>query len=330
MVKDWLKVILVGIMFLATSSLLVLATFFRPSVGSIIVTTNPSGAEIWLDGRLIAKTPAKLEDVPTGNHKIKLGKEGFYSIEQDTKVNEKQTTTLPLYSLQPNQPNNKNTNSDIASSPSERIKEFRRLAEESYNKGDYILPIKSSAFYFSNAVLAINPTDSQANLIIKNVHDALSKDAEIAWQKNDLGTALLLYTQIKENFPEDVVALENLKRLQIKLTARRNMIPHLLHLGENALNNDRLIAPNGNNAYYFVSQVLSIEPTNQQALDLKLQIKEALLAQAEDLTSRDDLQAAVKTYERMLYLFPEDSRIPSKIQILTDQIEQQSNATKRE
>lgn len=330
MVKHWLKVIMVGIMFLATSSLLVVATFFRPSLGSIIVTTNPSGAEIWLDGRLIAKTPAKLEDVPTGTHKIKLGKEGFYAIEQDVKISEKQTTTLPLYSLQPNQLNKKTNNSDIASSPSERTKEFRRLAEDAYNRGDYVFPNKNSALYFNNAVLAINPTDTQATLLIKKIHQALSKEAETAWQKNDLGTALLIYTQITENFPEDDVALETLKRVQTKLATRHTMIPHLLHLGENALNNDRLIAPNGNSAYYFVSQVLAIEPNNSQALNLRLYIKESLLTQAEDLTSRDDLQGAVKTYEKMLYLFPEDSRIPSKIQILTDQIEQQSNATKRE
>lgn len=327
MLKSWLRVLFIGILFLASSSLLVALTFFQSSVGSIIVTTNPSGAQIWLDNRLIAKTPAKLEDVPTGKHKIKIIKDGFYFLEQEIKVEEKQTTTLPLFSLRSNKPIIE-TVSNIESSPAERIKEFRRLAEGAYMRGDYTFPPNNSAIYFNNAVLAINPNDKQAIELHKNIYDALSKQAEVAWDKGDLGTALSACSQIAAYFPDDKDALEALKSVKNKLATRRNMIPHLLRLTDLALDNERWISPSGNNAYYFTSQILAIDPNNPEALTLRLHIKDSLLNSAGDLISKDDLQGAVKLYEKMLPLFPEDSRITSKITVINEQIEQQSNATK--
>ena len=329
MLKRWLKVFGIGTLFLATSSLLVVLACFQSSVGSIIVTTNPSGAQIWLDGRLIAKTPAKLEDVPTGSHKVKISKEGFYLLEQEIKVEEKQTTTLPLFSLRSNKPVIE-TVSNIESSPAERIKEFRRLAEGAYMRGDYAFPPNSSAIYFNNAVLAINPSDSQAMQLHKNIYESLSKQAETAWEKSDLGTALSAYSQIAAHFPDDEDALEALKSVKSKLATRRNMIPHLLRLADLAIVSGRTISPSGNNAYYFASQILAIEPNTPEALTLRLRIKENLLVVAGDLISKDDLQGAIKIYEKILPLFPEDSRINSKITVINDQIEQQSNARKRE
>lgn len=328
MLKYWLKVFCSGVLFLATSVLLVMLTFFQSSLGSIIVTTNPSGAEIWLNDKLIAKTPAKLEDVPIGKHKVKIIKEGFYSLEQEVKVEEKQTTTLPLFSLRSNKPIVE-TVSNPESSPAERIKEFRRLAEGAYMRGDYAFPLNSSAIYYNNAVLAINPNDKQALQLHKNIYESLSKQAEVAWEKGDLGTALSACSQIAAHFPDDKDALEALKSVKNKLASRKSMIPHLLRLADLSLNKGRWVSPTGNNAYYFTSQILSIEPNNPEALTLRLRIKENLLEFAGDLISKDDLQGAIKLYGKILPLFPEDSRIISKIAVINDQIEQQTNATKR-
>ena len=73
-----------------------------------------------------------------------------------------------------------------------------------------------------------------------------------------------------------------------------------------------------------------IDPNNENALALRFRIKEKLLIEAQDLTSQDDLAGAVKIFQKMLQLFPEDGRIVSQIQVLNSQIEQQTNATKRE
>jgi tetratricopeptide (TPR) repeat protein len=329
MFKRWIKVFCTLIVFLATSSLLIVLAFFQSSVGSIIVTTNPSGAEIWLDEKLIAKTPAKLVDVPTGPHKIKLIKEGFYSLEQEVKVEEKYTTTLPMFALRSNKPVIE-TVTNIESSPSERIKEFRRLAEGAYMRGDYTFPTDNCAIYFNNAVLAINPNDKKAIELHKNIYESLSKQAEAAWNKGDLGTALSACSQIASYFPDDKDAVEALKNVKSKLASRRNMIPHLLRLGDLAFKNGRLISPSGSNAYYFTSQILAIEPNNPEALTLRLKVKEDLLRSAGDLISKDDLQGAIKLYGKILPLFPEDSRITSRIAVVSEQIEQQSNAAKRE
>lgn len=317
-ISRWLLLGSAGIaLLLVTSILLVLV--FQPAVGSLIITSSPSGAQIWLDGRIIGQAPAKLEDVPAGPHRIRLTKEGFIAAERDVLIVKKQTLTLPLLTLAPDRPP-----VDIAGTPEERVKEFTRLAEEAYARGDYVMPDNNNALYFNNAVLAINPNDAAAMELRTRIKDALYKQAEAAQQKSDIASAELAYSQIIERFPEETRAADTLKRIQGQLELRRGQLNQLLQQSEAAFNSGRLVEPPGNNALYFANQALAIERGNQTAIRLRGRVKESLLQEAEQLNARNDLRGAVEKYERVARYFPEDRRITGQIRQLNDQIAQQA------
>ena len=62
--------------------------------GSIKVTSNPSGANIYLDGTFKGTTPKTISNVPTDSHTIKLTKSGYNDISKTVTVSSSQTTTV--------------------------------------------------------------------------------------------------------------------------------------------------------------------------------------------------------------------------------------------
>ena len=64
-------------------------------VGKLKIKSTPTGAEIWLDGQRTGQTTnATLQDVPVGNHSIKLTKERFQDWEDTVAVARNATTTV--------------------------------------------------------------------------------------------------------------------------------------------------------------------------------------------------------------------------------------------
>lgn len=49
----------------------------RPQRGGLVVISDPPGADAFLDGRALGKTPLAFEGLPPGNHRLVLRREGF-------------------------------------------------------------------------------------------------------------------------------------------------------------------------------------------------------------------------------------------------------------
>lgn len=60
--------------------------------GSISITSEPSPANVFFDGKPAGETPMLIKDVTAGEHTINLGKEGFLESKQKIIVREKETT----------------------------------------------------------------------------------------------------------------------------------------------------------------------------------------------------------------------------------------------
>jgi formylglycine-generating enzyme len=54
-------------------------------VGELAMSSEPSGATVYLDGKKVGKTPTVVSKVPPGRHRIRLEKEGFepYAVEEE-------------------------------------------------------------------------------------------------------------------------------------------------------------------------------------------------------------------------------------------------------
>jgi PEGA domain len=46
-------------------------------VGTLVVDSRPSGARVFLDGRLIGNTPLSMRDVRAGEHAVRLEHDGY-------------------------------------------------------------------------------------------------------------------------------------------------------------------------------------------------------------------------------------------------------------
>ncbi|MBL8150405.1 MAG: tetratricopeptide repeat protein [Blastocatellia bacterium] len=317
--RYWLMFIMAGLAFIAVTGTFSLF-LFEPEVGSIVVTTVPAGAEIILDGKTIGVAPAEIEEVPVGTHKLQIIKNGFDKIEKDVIVVKKQVTNLPTIALQSNKPVTKEL--VVTGSPQERTKEFNVSADEAFNRGEYILPEDSSAFYYTDAVLKIDPDDDIALARKEKIREEVLKQAEAARQKGDFATAQQLYNRLIEKFPDDKQATDGLRRVEVELSARRGQLNQLLEQGENAFTNGRYVEPQNSSAYYYASQMLAIERGNQPAIKLKNRIKEALLREA-DTVAKTDTKTATEKYQQLIRLFPEDKKLVAQVRILKEKQSQQ-------
>ena len=60
--------------------------------GGVYVTTLPAGADVWIDGTYLGRSPVVLDAVTTGTHRLTLSRTGWNS--QDLPVNVVPTTTV--------------------------------------------------------------------------------------------------------------------------------------------------------------------------------------------------------------------------------------------
>jgi hypothetical protein len=91
--------------------------------GSISISSNPSGANIYLDGTFKGTTPTTLSNVPTGSHAIKIAKSGYNDISKSVTVSSSQTTYI-----------SENLESIIISHPTAAVTE-EQTSSPTYNKG---------------------------------------------------------------------------------------------------------------------------------------------------------------------------------------------------
>ncbi len=68
----------------------------RPIYGTVYATSNPSNADIYIDGKKVGKTPFMTQTILIGSHKIMLSKDGYKTEERTIVVNEGENDSLFL------------------------------------------------------------------------------------------------------------------------------------------------------------------------------------------------------------------------------------------
>jgi hypothetical protein len=81
--------------------------------GSLYVTTLPSGADVWIDGTYVGRSPVVLGALPPGHHTVSLTKSGWNALQLDVTVEPGQTT-LSSTRLEPDAAHGKPAGGSIA------------------------------------------------------------------------------------------------------------------------------------------------------------------------------------------------------------------------
>lgn len=76
----------------------VLDVELQPAWGTVTVVSEPPGADVWLDGEAMGKTPLKLEPMP-GQYTLKIAKDGWRSASAVVPIESGTATELPVFRL---------------------------------------------------------------------------------------------------------------------------------------------------------------------------------------------------------------------------------------
>jgi uncharacterized membrane protein len=68
----------------------------KPSLGSLGITSNPSGARVLVDGNETGHTPISIDNLLSGNHTISLNLEGYVSVQQPVTVIAGQNSNISI------------------------------------------------------------------------------------------------------------------------------------------------------------------------------------------------------------------------------------------
>ncbi len=136
--------------------------------GSLKITTVPEGAELYLDGeRMASETPAVLNHIAEGKHKIKIEKKGYAVIEDTVSVVRNQETVPADYVLKPLPGSFK-----LSVSPADALVEWNgeRLNEpekiRSCQPGSYQLKVSKSGYDTEERTIKITADELREEKVI--------------------------------------------------------------------------------------------------------------------------------------------------------------------
>ncbi len=295
----------------ATSALLItalvaavvyLVTKKPTTVDQVVILTNPSGAEINLNGKSYGMSPVKIEQLKAGVYTLTISKEDYETLSESLEISDSQPTIERKLKLE--------TPADIASlSPEERSRKLQEQAEAAFARGSYLYPLEDSAYRYAELILGDDPTNAFALEMKAKVRKQLLQSAQAEAARGDFSSAMYILNNLAENYGRDPEIRQALTRLEAQLSTKRGEVQGLVAKAEAALRAGNLIEPAHTSADFFARQVLAIDGQNAQARAIRQQVKERLIEAVEQAQVRGDIDSAFKQLERIAQAFPDDKQV---------------------
>src|SRR5437868_8059826 len=167
----------------------------KPStVDQLIILTVPSGANVKLDSKDYGHTPVKLEQLVAGTYTLTIEKENFEPVVEQITISEARTLEYKLKVL---------PSPDAVGTTEEVIRKFQGLANEALARGQYLVPILDSAFYYAKQIERADSMNTFAADTIERVRQMELQIAREATAANDFGKARESYTALSENYSDN-------------------------------------------------------------------------------------------------------------------------------
>ena len=300
--KQWWLLAGVAALFLTglTVAGIYLVTKKPSTVDQLVILTVPSGADIKIDSKDYGHSPVKLEQLAIGTYTLTISKEGYEPIELPLNVTEPGPISYKLIPIPP---------ADAVGLPAEeQIRQFQIRAEEAFARGFYGIVYDGSALYYADNIRTIDPNSAFAVEMRERIRKAAHQSALNAISRGDLAQAQDVYKFLVENYPTDEEALAAAGRLEGQLARAMGQVRELVRKADEALRAGRFVDPAGKSAYFYSKQALAIDRQNERARQIRNQVKETLVAAADQASARGDVEAGIKQLEEIGQLFPEDKQ----------------------
>ena len=286
---------------LLTAAGIYLLTKKPSTVDQLVILTVPSGADIKLDSKDYGHSPVKLERLTIGTYTLTISKDGYEPINEPITVSE---SGPPIeYKLKPVPPPEA-----VGLPPEEQIRAYQQRAEEAFARGNLGIVYEGSALYYADNVIRLDSGNAAALEMRDRIRNAAHQQAQAAIPRGDLAQAQELYNFLIDQYPGDEEAKAAAAKLENQLAARRGEVRDLLRKADEALQAGRLDEPLRTSAYYYSKQALAIDRQNDKARQIRNQVRETLSSAGEQAYSRGDIEAAIKQFEHVSQLFPEDKQ----------------------
>lgn len=159
---------------------------------------------------------------------------------------------------------------------------------------------------------------------------------EFYTEKNYLA-ALKMYQQFLTDYPGNALAsvaaskIDEINSSLVTQEEKNSRINILMAKAESAFQQNRFLKPEENNAMIYVSEVLLLDPTQPDALDMRAQIIDYYDDQAAEAISKNRYDTARKNYEKILTIMPGDTYAQEQITRVEEAISEQArqNAQRR-
>jgi PEGA domain-containing protein/tetratricopeptide repeat protein len=290
---------------LLTAAGIYLLTKKPSTVDQLVILTVPSGADIKLDSKDYGHSPVKLERLTVGTYTLTISKDGYEPIEEPLTVLE---SGPPIeYKLKPVPPSEA-----VGLPPEEQIRTYQQHAEEAFARGNFGIVYEGSALYYADNIRNLDTNNAFALEMRDRIRNAAHQQAQAAIPRGDLAQAQEIYNFLIDQYPGDEEVRAAAAKLESQLAARRGEVRDLLRKADEALQAGRLDEPLRTSAYFYSKQALAIDRQNDKARQIRNQVRETLASAGEQAVARGDIEAAIKQFEHVSQLFPEDKQSRSR------------------
>lgn len=215
-----------------------------------------------------------------------------------------------------------------------RIKALARKAKESLQSGKLLSPEEDSAKFYVTTLLALAPSNSEGLIIVRTLYSRILAEAEQSLNLKDYTKTdeLLKEASQLDYYIDDLALNERFKSIYEQYTEKKqyslvekeqnSKVTGLLAQASEALKQQRLTSPLGNNAYEFYQKVLAIVPSNQDALDGINNVAQALLAQAKGKADQRKFSSAHALLTSAIQIAPAHQLIDGTKQYIDEQQKQ--------
>jgi hypothetical protein len=300
--KQWWIVAAVSALLLTllTAAGIYLLTKKPSTVDQLVILTVPSGADIKIDSKDYGHSPVKLERLAIGDYTLTISKDGYEQRVETITVSE---SGLLEYKLKPVPP------SETVGLPlEEQIRTCQQRAEEAFARGNLGIVWEGSALYYVDNIRSLDSSNAFAIEMRERIRNAAYQQAQAAIPRGDLAQAQEIYNFLMENYPGDEEVRTAAAKLENQLAARRGEVRDLLRKADEALQAGRLDEPLRTSAYFYSKQALAIDRQNDKARQIRNQVRDTLFSAGEQAAARGDIEAAIKQFEHVSQLFPEDKQ----------------------
>lgn len=277
--------------------------YWKPKYGNLIVKTTPSGAMIYVDGKLQGASPITLSDLRSGGHQLKGTKEGYMDFVHQVTVMPYSTENLH-YDLEPIIPQLSN----------EERAEVEALGKkmESAQEENILFPPPDdyNVLYFANKILSIDPANSNALKVKEELAEKIRRLAEFAYAREDWAESEKLHKNLALLLPDDPSIQERLAEIQEKreesAREREKQIEEWKLKVEAAIKRGSLVPPDKDNALDAIRGIQHLEKDNRYALEALSRLKELLQNRGDTKMATSDWRGAQRDFQLVLQYFPTD------------------------